>query len=162
MGELYNNNLDNLTIGNIYFDDIVTPEYIILETEKYYTISQYNIGDLLNIKRFGFKNGTNSKVSEYINRADGHIYKTPLLATDGNTVFNKIYIKVFKNQQPDGSYQLDQCITDLKNYINNGGNQVGKVYGTVINVNLQPSLIFEITKIEPLSSKMNMQNAQVI
>jgi hypothetical protein len=162
MGELYNNNLDNLTIGNIYLDDIVIPEYIILETEKYFTVSQYNIGDLINIKRFGFKNGTNSKVTEYINRPDGHIYKTPLSETNGNSVFNKIYIKVLQNQQNDGSYQLDQSITDLKNYINNGGNQVGKVYGTLINVNLQPSIIFEITKIEPLSSKMNMQNSQVI
>jgi hypothetical protein len=143
-------------------DDIVIPEYIILETEKYFTVSQYNIGDLINIKRFGFKNGTNSKVSEYINRPDGHIYKTPLSETNGNSVFNKIYIKVLQNQQNDGSYQLDQSITDLKNYINNGGNQVGKVYGTLINVNLQPSIIFEITKIEPLSSKMNMQNSQVI
>lgn len=160
MGELYNNNLDNLTIGNIYLDN--SSQHIILETEKFFKVSQYTIGDVICIKRFGFKNGSNSKLTEYINRADGHIYKTPLSVSDGNEVINKIYIKVLKNEQNNGSYQLDQSVIDLQNYISTNGDQNGKVYGTLINVNLQPSLIFEITKIEPQSSKINITNTQVI
>jgi hypothetical protein len=162
MGELYNNNVDDLTIGNIYLDNISNPEFIILETEKYFTVSQYNIGDLINIKQFGFKNASNIKLSEFINRAEGHIYRTPSLSTDGNIVFNKVYIKILRNQKTDGSYEIDKSITDLRDYINMSGSQVGKVYGTLINVNLQPSVIFEITKIEPQSSKINIQNTQVI
>ena len=160
MGELYNNNLDNLTIGNIYLDD--TNEHIVLETENFFKTAQYTLGDLIYIKRFGFKNGTNNQLSNYINRADGHIYKTPLSISNENEVINKIYIKVLKNEQSNGTYQLDQSILELKNYITNNGDQNGKVYGTLINVNLQPSLIFEITKIEPQSAKMNIQNTQVI
>lgn len=160
MGELYNNNIDNFMIRNIYLDN--TSEFIIIETEKFFKVSQFNIGDLLNIKRFAFKNGSNTKFAEYINRPNGHIYNTPNNVTSGNLVINKIYITVLKNEQPDGSYQLDQSIIDFKNFINTDGNQNGKIYGTLINVNLQPSLIFEITKIEPQSSKINIKNIQVI
>lgn len=160
MGELYNNNLDNLRIGNIYLDD--SNEYIVFETENFFKTAQYTLGDLIYIKRFGFKNDTNNQLSNYINRTDGHIYKTPLSISNGNEVINKIYIKVLKNEQSNGTYQLDQSILELKNYITNNGDQNGKVYGTLINVNLQPSLIFEITKIEPQSAKMNIQNTQVI
>jgi len=160
MGELYNNNIDNFMIRNIYLDN--TSEFIIIETEKLFKVSQFNIGDLLNIKRFAFKNGSNTKFAEYINRPNGHIYITPNNVTSGNLFINKIYINVLKNEQPDGSYQLDQSIIDFKNFLNTDGNQNGKIYGTLINVNLQPSLIFEISKIEPQSSKINIKNIQVI
>ncbi len=118
--------------------------------------------DILLIKNFGFKDGSNSQLKSYLNRDEGHTITTPEEIVNNNKYYNKIYIELPVIVLDDGQILLNPMIIELQAYLTNSGNPVGNVYGALMNLILQPSIIMEISKLEPNSKEINQSRVTLI
>ena len=162
LGTLYNDSKDDLLISEIGLDDLFNPKNIVITTNKVYNTHTYNMKDILLIKNFGFKDGSNSQLKSYLNRDEGHPITTPEEIVNNNKYYNKIYIELPVIILDDGQILLNPMIIELQAYLTKSGNPVGNVYGALMNLILQPSIIMEISKLEPNSKEINQSRVTLI
>ena len=62
----------------------------------------------------------------------------------------------------NGTKVLDPMIIELQSYLTANGNPYTNVYGALINLHLQPSVIMELTKLEPNSKEINQSKVTII
>jgi len=162
LGTLYNDDKDDLLILEIGLDDLFDPKNIVITTNKVYNTNKYDNKDILLIKNFGFKDSSNGQLKVFLNREEGHIITTPEQILSSNKFYNKIYIELPVIILDDGQILLAPMIIELQDYLNKNGNPVNNVYGALMNVILQPSIIMEISKLEPNSKEINQSRVTLI
>jgi hypothetical protein len=157
MGYLYNQTNDDLNVISIKLNDTFNPEYIIITTNHTFLSKQYIMGDVLILKNFTFTNNPSTDLTyfaNFMNRDQGHHIMTPLATTQSAQYSNQIYLGLPRN--PDNT--IDSIIDGLKLFPDG----ITDVIGVLLNITLQPSIVMEITKIEPDSSNINVGKVQVI
>jgi hypothetical protein len=157
MGYLYNQTNDDLNVVSIQLNDVLNPEYIIITTNHTFLSKQYVMGDVLVLKNFTFVNNPTTQLTyfaNFMNRDQGHHIMTPLTVTQSAQYLNQIYLGLPRNSDNT----IDTIIDGLKPFPNGMTN----VVGVLLNITLQPSIVMEITKIEPDSSNINVTKVQVI
>jgi hypothetical protein len=157
MGYLYNQTNDDLNVISIQLNDLLNPEYIIITTNHTFLSKQYIMGDVLILKNFTFTNNPTTQLiyfANFMNRDQGHHIMTPLAVTQSSQYSNRIYLALPRN--PDNT--IDSIIDELKSF----PDEITDVVGVILNITLQPSIVMEITKIEPDSSNINVGKVQVI
>jgi hypothetical protein len=162
LGTLYNDGKDDLLLSEIGLDDVFNPKNIIITTNKVYKSKKYYPTDILLIQNFAFKDGSNTALKNYINRQEGHTITTPETLLDNNDYLKQIYIELPVIVMDDGQILLDPMIIEFQAYLNENGNPAKNVYGALMNLLLQPSIIMEISKIEPNSKEINQSRVTII
>jgi hypothetical protein len=162
LGTLYNDGKDDLLISEIGLDDLFNPKNLVITTNKVYITNKYNAKDILLIKNFAFKDGSNTQLKTYLNRDEGHTITTPEIILNNNKFYNKIYIELPVIILDDGQILLEPMIIELQTYLTTNGNPVNNVYGALMNVILQPTIIMEISKLEPNSKEINQSRVTLI
>ena len=157
MGYLYNQTNDDLNVISIKLDDVLNPEYIIITTNHTFLSKQYIMGDVLILKNFTFTNNPTTQLTyfaNFMNRDQGHHIMTPLAITQSAQYSNQIYLGLPRNSDNT----IDSIIDGLKPFLDG----ITDVVGVLLNITLQPSIVMEITKIEPDSSNINVGKVQVV
>lgn len=162
LGYLYNDSKDDLKIAKIGIDNLANPKNIIFYSNKYFKSKQYITGDVLLVKNFNFSDNSNRAITQFINREQGHLITTPDTIIINNEYINVIYIALPFTVLDNGTTVLDPMSNELVSYITTNSNPYDGVYGQFINLNLQPSIIIEISKIEPNSKEINVSRVQLI
>ena len=162
LGTLYNDGKDDLLVIEIGLDDVFIPKNIIITTNKVYKSNKYNQRDVLLIQNFAFKDGSNTALKNYLNRQEGHAITTPQVILDSNDYLKQIYIELPVIIMDDGQILLDPMIIEFQAYLTENGNPAKNVYGALMNLLLQPSIIMEITKLEPNSKEINQSRVTII
>jgi hypothetical protein len=162
LGTLYNDSKDDLLISEIGLDDLFNPKNLVITTNKVYKTNMYNVKDVLLIQNFGFKDGSNGGLKNYLNRDEGHTITTPTELLRDNNFYNKIYIELPVRVLDDGQIMLEPIIIEFQAYLTKNGNPATNVYGAFINLILQPSIIMEISKLEPNSKEINQSRVTLI
>lgn len=157
MGYLYNQTNDDLNVISIKLDNVLNPEYIIITTNHTFLSKQYIMGDVLILKNFTFTNNPTTQLTyfaNFMNRDQGHHIMTPLAITQSAQYSSQIYLGLPRNSDNT----IDSIIDGLKSFPDG----ITDVVGVLLNITLQPSIVMEITKIEPDSSNINVGKVQVI
>ena len=157
MGYLYNQTNDDLNVIYLHLDDINNPEYIIITTNHDFLSKQYIMGDVLILKNFTFTNNSTTQLTyfaNFMNREQGHHIMTPTVVTQSKQYSNIIYLGLPRN----ADNTVDPIIDGLRAFPAG----IADIVGVVLNITLQPSIVMEITKIEPDSSNINVGKVQVI
>ena len=162
LGYLYNDCKDDLLISAIGLDNLTTPTYLTITTNKVYKSCKYNNKDILIIQNFGFTDNSNIALKNYLNEPTGHTITTPITMTESNEYLQIIYIKIPFIMMDNGTKVLDPMIIELQSYLTANGNPYTNVYGALINLHLQPSVIMELTKLEPNSKEINQSKVTII
>ena len=167
-GALFSEAKDDLKITNIGADTLVANNAtsIVFTLNRYYRSTQFDNGERLIVRNFDFY-GANvpsmrSELAAYINREEGHRIVTPQNTLDANTYYNRIHIEIPRTLLDDGTFQLDGVSSSFLTFLNANTNNVGNVYGTLMNSDIQPAVVLEITKIEPNSGEISQSMVQVI
>ena len=162
LGYLYNDCKDDLLIAAIGLDNLTTPTYITITTNKVYKSVKYNNKDILIIQNFGFADNSNVALKNYLNEPKGHTITTPIAMTESNEYLQIIYIQIPFIMMDNGTKVLDSMIIELQTYLTANENPSTNVYGAFINLHLQPSVIMELTKLEPNSKEINQSKVTII
>lgn len=162
LGFLYNDSKDDLLIYSLGFDNIDNPKNLVITTNKVYYSKKYIPKDVLIIKNFGFTDGSNSALKNYLNKPDGHTITTPKTMIESNDYLSEIYIEMPIIVMDNGTILLDPMIIEFQSYLKTHTNPTTNVYGALMNLLLQPSIIMEITKLEPDSEKINQSQVTII
>ena len=165
-GALFSEEKDDLTITNIRVDDLTTPTAIVLTLSRYYRSTQFSNGDTVLIRGFEFYGNAfpslRAELVQYINREVGHRVTTPTATINGATYLNVVHIAIPRTLQPNGTFALDTVSSALVAFLVPRSNTFGSVYGMILNADIQPSVVLEITKIEPNSGEISQATVQVI
>ena len=157
LGYPYNDSKDNIKIKSIDIDDHNDPKFIVIILDKYVKRVQYNKGDTLIIKNYGV--GLIDNFTNFMNRETGHFLK---INTSTDEFVDRIYIDFPKKVNPNGLYTIEPyCQTIIQQIIDNQ-NPYATTEGVIMNVNLQPVVIFEISKLEPNSKSFSQGNITII
>jgi hypothetical protein len=162
LGYLYNDCKDDLLISGIGLDDLTTPKYITITTNKVYKSCKYNNKDILIIQNFGFIDNSNIALKNYLNDPKGHTIITPTTTTEPNEYLQILHIQMPFTIMDNGTKVLDPMIIEFQSYLTANGNPYTNVYGALINLHLQPSVIMELTKLEPNSKEINQSKVTII
>ena len=162
LGYLYNDSKDDLLISAVGLDNLVTPEYITINTNKVYKSCKYNNKDVLIIQNFGFIDNSNIALKNYLNNPIGHTITTPIPMLESNEYLQIIYITIPYTIMDNGTKVLDPFIIEFQSYLTSNVNPSTNVYGALMNFHLQPSVIMEITKLEPNSKEINQSKVTII
>ena len=172
LGYIYNDSKDDLKVASIDYKEINTDKYIVINTDKVYKSKQYFTGELLLIKNFGFSDQTEvaslypnyQGFVNFMNRNIGHTIATPEEDITQNNYLRYIYIKAPVIILEDGTERLEPFMDEYIKFLNDPSisNPYNKVYGQLMNLNLQPSILIEISKIEPNSKEINQSRVQII
>lgn len=157
MGYLYNQTNDDLNVTSIKLDNVSNPEYIVITTNHAFLSKQYIMGDVLILKNLTFTNNPTTDMiyfANFMNRDQGHHIMTPIAITQANLYSNQIYLSLPRNSDNT----IDSIIDGLKPFPDG----ITDIVGVLLNITLQPSIVMEITKIEPDSSNINVGKVQVI
>jgi hypothetical protein len=157
MGYLYNQTNDDLNVVSVKLNDVSNPEYIVITTNHTFLSKQYIMGDVLILKNFTFTNNPTTDLTyfaNFMNREQGHHIMTPITITQSAQYSNQIYLGLPRN----ADNTIDSIIDGLKSFPDG----ITDVVGVLLNITLQPSIVMEITKIEPDSSNINVGKVQVI
>jgi hypothetical protein len=157
LGQIYSESKDNLKIKSIDIDDQANPKSIIISLDKFVKKSQYNKGDIVIIKNYGV--GLFDNFTSFMNRESGHFIKTNP-STD--EFVDKLYIDIPKKANPNGLYVIQPFFQDIVNLIINNQNPYASTEGVIINTNLQPVVLFEISKIEPNAKGLSQGSITII
>jgi hypothetical protein len=157
LGQIYSESKDNLKIKSIDIDDQANPKSIIISLDKFVKKSQYNKGDIVIIKNYGL--GLFDNFTSFMNRESGHFIKTNP-STD--EFVDKLYIDIPKKANPNGLYVIQPFFQDIVNLIINNQNPYASTEGVIINTNLQPVVLFEISKIEPNAKGLSQGSITII
>jgi hypothetical protein len=115
------------------------------------------MGDVLILKNFTFTNNPTTDLTyfaNYMNRDQGHHIMTPITITQAAQYSNQIYLGLPRN----ADNTIDSIIDELISFPDG----ITDIVGVLLNITLQPSIVMEITKIEPDSSNINVGKVQVI
>ena len=162
LGFLYNDSKDDLLVAALGLEDINNPKYLVITTNKVYVSKKYNPKDVLIIQNFAFTDGSNTALKNYLNRPEGHTITTPKVLIDTNDYLQVIYIEMPVIIMDNGTILLDPMIIEFQSYLLANGNPATNVYGALMNLLLQPSIIMEITKLEPNSQEINQSQVTII
>lgn len=157
LGHMYSDSKDNLKIKSMDIDNQADPKSIILTLDKYVKRTQYNRGDIVIIKNYGV--GLVDTFTNFMNRETGHFIKSNP-STD--EFVDKIYIDVPKKANPNGLYVIQPFFQDIIQLIINNQNPYALTEGNIINTNLQPVVIFEISRLEPNSKGLSQSHITII
>jgi hypothetical protein len=157
MGFLYSDAKDNLKIVGMTVNDTTSPKYIILTLDKFIRKTQYAPGDTALIKNYG--TGTNDSFTVFMNRENGHFIRNN---PSTNEFVQELYIDVPLVQAVNGLYSPPQYFLDIVANIAAGNNPYATTQGNIIDVNLQPVVLFEISKLEPDPKGMRQNNITLI
>lgn len=162
MGGLYNQEKDDLKISSISVDDLANPKNLVIGLNKVYATKQYQHGEVVQFKNFAFNDGSNQGITNYLLEDNGHFLTTPEADLASNTYLKYLWIEAPGDIDDNGVFIPSQTTTDLVAYLNTNGNPYTGLYGQLINVNLQPTIVLEITKIEPNSQEINQSRVTII
>lgn len=157
LGHIYSDSKDNLKIKSMDIDNQTDPKSIILTLDKFVKKTQYNRGDILLVKNYGV--GLTDSFTNFMNRETGHFIK---LNPSTDEFIDKIYIDVPKKANPNGLYVIQPFFQDIINLIINNQNPYTTTEGVIINTNLQPVVIFEISRLEPNAKGLSQGNITLI
>jgi hypothetical protein len=158
LGNLYNESKDDLTIKQLGLDNLINPKAFVITTNKPFRSIKYNIRDVLIIQNFGFSDNSNPSIVNFMNDPNGHTISTPENLIINNPSSDQIHIEIPLNES-------GEVITDLnefKAYLQQNGNPTSNVYGALLNLQLQPSVIMEITKLEPRSNEITTSRVTIV
>ena len=97
--------------------------------------------------------------TNFMNRETGHFIKNNP-STD--EFVDKLYIDVPKKANPNGLYVIQPFFQDIIQLIINNQNPYALTEGNIINTNLQPVVIFEISRLEPNSKGLSQSHITII
>jgi hypothetical protein len=157
LGYPYNDSKDNIKIKSIDIDDHNDPKIIVIILDKYVKRVQYNKGDTLIIKNYGV--GLIDNFTNFMNRETGHFLK---INTSTDEFVDRIYIDFPKKVNPNGLYTIEPYFQTIIQQIIDNQNPYATTEGVIMNVNLQPVVIFEISKLEPNSKSFSQGNITII
>ncbi len=157
LGYPYNDSKDNIKIKGIDIDDHNDPKFIVIILDKYVKRLQYNKGDTLIIKNYGV--GLIDNFTNFMNRETGHFLK---INTSMDEFVDRIYIDFPKKVNPNGLYTIESYFQTIIQQIIDNQNPYATTEGVIMNVNLQPVVIFEISKLEPNSKSFSQGNITII
>ena len=157
LGYMYSDSKDNLKIKSMNIDSQTDPKSIILTLDKFVRRTQYNRGDIILIQNYGA--GLVDSFTNFMNRETGHFIK---LNPSTDEFVDKIYIDIPKQANTNGLFTIQPFFQDIISLIINNKNPYLVTEGVMINVNLQPVVIFEISKIEPKSKGLSQENITII
>jgi len=157
LGYMYSDSKDNLKIKSMNIDSQTDPKSIILTLDKFVRRTQYNRGDIILIQNYGA--GLVDSFTNFMNRETGHFIK---LNPSTDEFVDKIYIDIPKQSNTNGLFTIQPFFQDIITLIINNKNPYLITEGVMINVNLQPVVIFEISKIEPKSKGLSQKNITII
>lgn len=157
LGYMYSDSKDNLKIKSMNIDSQTDPKSIILTLDKFVRRTQYNRGDIIIIQNYGV--GLVNSFTNFMNRETGHFIK---LNPSTDEFVDKIYIDVPKQANTNGLFTIQPFFQDIISLIISNNNPYSATEGVLINVNLQPVVIFEISKIEPKSKGLSQENITII
>jgi hypothetical protein len=157
LGYMYSDSKDNLKIKSMNIDSQTDPKSIILTLDKFVRRTQYNRGDIILIRNYGA--GVVDSFTNFMNRETGHFLK---LNPSTDEFVDKIYIDIPKQANTNGLFTIQPFFQDIITLIKNNQNPYSATEGVLINVNLQPVVIFEISKIEPKSKGLSQENITII
>ena len=138
-------------------DSQTDPKSIILTLDKFVRRTQYSRGDIILIQNYGA--GVVDSFTNFMNRETGHFIK---LNPSTDEFVDKIYIDVPKQANTNGLFTIQPFFQDIISRIISNNNPYSTTEGVLINVNLQPVVIFEISKIEPKSKGLSQENITII
>ena len=157
LGNIYSDSKDNLKIKSMDIDNQTDPKSIIITLDKFVKRTQYNRGDILLIKNYGI--GFVDSFTNYMNRETGHFIK---LNPSADEFVDKIYIDIPKKANPNGLYVIQPFFQDIIQLIINNQNPYVAMEGVIINTNLQPVVIFEISRLEPDPKGLSQDHITII
>jgi len=157
LGYPYNDSKDNIKIKGIDIDDYNDPKFIVIILDKYVKKIQYNKGDTLIIKNYGV--GLIDSFTNFMNRETGHFLK---INTSTDEFVDRIYIDFPKKVNTNGLYTIEPYFQTIIQQIIDNQNPYATTEGVIMNVNLQPVVIFEISKLEPNSKNFSQSNITII
>jgi len=160
LGNLYNESKDDLTIKKLGLDNLNNPTAYVITTNKPFRSIKYNARDVLIIQNFGFSDNSNPSLVSFMNDPNGHTITTPENVISNNTFMDQIYIEIPLNES--GGVIMDTMLNEFKTYLNQQGNPTSNVYGALLNLQLQPSVIVEITKLEPKSNEITTSRVTIV
>jgi hypothetical protein len=160
LGNLYNESKDDLTIKMLGLDDLNNPTAYVITTNKPFRSIKYNMRDVLLIQNFGFSDNSNSSLVSFMNDPNGHTISTPEILITNNKFFDQIYIEIPLSES--GQVIMDTMLNEFKAYLQQNGNPTSNVYGALLNLQLQPSVIMEITKLEPKSNEITTSRVTIV
>ena len=112
------------------------------------------------IQNFGFSDNSNPSLISFMNDQNGHTITTPENLITNNTFIDQIYIEIPHDES--GQVITDTMLNEFKVYLQLNGNPTSNVYGALLNLQLQPSVIVEITKLEPKSNEINTSRVTIV
>lgn len=151
---------DVLTIGNITYNPAVSSnvatEYLAIKTSDYFPISQYNIGDRIQIKNYIQENTGSIFVGDFesfINRTEGHQIIGVSTTDNDKLLKNRIHIPApISISQSTGNVTTDEWYSSVKTMGNlrdsSSINSFSDTSGKLINTNLQTMMVIKIKSIE--------------
>ena len=157
LGYPYNDSKDNIKINGIDIDDHNDPKCIVIILDKFVKRLQYNKGDTLIIKNYGV--GLIDNFTNFMNRETGHFLK---INSSIDEFVDRIYIDFPKKVNPNGLYTIEPYFQTIIQQIIDNQNPYATTEGVIMNVNLQPVVIFEISKLEPNSKSFSQGNITII
>ncbi len=160
LGNLYNESKDDLTIKQLGLDDLNNPTAYVITTNKPFRSIKYNTKDVLIIQNFGFSDNSNPFLVNFMNDPNGHTITTPENLIINNAYLDKIYIEIPLDES--GQVIMDSMLNEFKAYLQQNGNPTTNVYGALLNLQLQPSVIVEITKLEPKSNEITTSRVTIV
>jgi hypothetical protein len=159
LGNLYNESKDDLLIAALGLNDLTNPTAIVIKTNKPYRSIKYNTKDVLIIQNFGFSDNSNNSLKNFMNEPNGHTIITPPDVILNNMYLDEILIEIPMNE--NGTLIIDNMITEFSAYLQTQ-NPTTNVYGGLLNLQLQPSVIMEVQKLEPLSQEINTSRVTIV
>lgn len=159
LGNLYNESKDDLLIAALGLNSLINPTAIVIKTNKLYRSIKYNTRDVLIIENFGFSDNSNNSLKQFMNDPNGHTITTPPDVIINNMYLDEILIEIPMNE--NGVIIMDSMINEFKVYLQTQ-NPTTNVYGALLNLQLQPSVIMELSKLEPLSQEINTSRVTIV
>ena len=157
LGFMYNDSKDNIKIKSLTLNDLDNPKYIILHLDKFIKSSQYPKGDILIVKNYG--SGLVNNFTNFMNRETGHFI---LSNPDSAEFVDTICIDIPKTLGTNGLYTIEPYFLDIIQQMVSNQHPYSTLEGNIMNMNLQPVVIFEISKLEPKSKTLTQNNITLI
>lgn len=142
---------------------ISTRKMIAVTTTKYFSNRIWRIGDVVQFKNFTMNSSgsKNSNFVQFITREEGHpIINLPVETDDETASANNGQLNVFYIAPPGDLDSNNQTLDTSTYYDNTSLNFGSATYGSVVNLDMQSSLLFRIVTREPkvndLTKPMNV------
>jgi hypothetical protein len=158
-GKIISEVKDDYKIVKLEVDNLTTPKYLILTLDKYFKSIQFDVNDIILIKKYGESDNIVDQFTIFMNQETGHFLKSNP-STD--EYLNKLYISVPLQLGFDGRPQtpiyFDNIIADMVA----GTNKYENLRGYILNSTHQPTVLFEIGKIVIDNPSINQSSVTII